>query len=80
MHATEEPVRPAFGAMLVDYMAMAAYRDGTWDPFDIRPTEAIPIHPGAHVLHYAISEFLEWMEKAPSGYGWPGLAAAGMKG
>lgn len=49
--------RPAFGAVLVDHMAVAAYSAGSWAPFDIRPTGETPIHPGAHVLHYASSCF-----------------------
>jgi len=52
-----DAVRPGFGAVLADHMAVAAYGAGRWQPFDIRPTEAIPIHPGAHVLHYASSCF-----------------------
>jgi len=52
-----DAARPAFGAVLVDHMAVAAYSAGTWAPFDIRPTGEIPIHPSAHVLHYASSCF-----------------------
>ncbi len=49
--------RPAFGTVLVDHMAVAMYRDGAWGNHDLRPTGTIPIHPTAHVLHYASSCF-----------------------
>lgn len=54
---TDNSTRPAFGAVLADHMAVAAYGAGAWSPFDVRPTEAIPLHPGAHVLHYASTCF-----------------------
>lgn len=54
---TDNSARPAFGAVLADHMAVAAYGAGAWSPFDVRPTEAIPLHPGAHVLHYASTCF-----------------------
>ena len=53
----ENATRPAFGAVLVDHMAVAAYGAGAWGTSEIRPTEAISMHPGAHVLHYASSCF-----------------------
>lgn len=54
---TDNTARPAFGAVMADHMAVAVYGAGAWSPFDVRPTEAIPLHPGAHVLHYASTCF-----------------------
>ncbi|MBS0365541.1 MAG: branched-chain amino acid aminotransferase [Proteobacteria bacterium] len=52
-----EPVRPAFGTVLAEQMAVAVYRDGKWQPHELRATGTIPMHPGAHVLHYASTCF-----------------------
>jgi hypothetical protein len=51
--STNTQVRPAFGTVLADQMAIATYRNGQWGPHEIRPTGPIEIHPAAHVLHYA---------------------------
>jgi len=56
MSTTSQP-RPAFGTVLTDQMAIATYREGQWSAEEIRPTAPIPMHPAAHVLHYASSCF-----------------------
>lgn len=54
---TNTTPRPAFGTLLADQMAIASYRDGQWGAHEIRPLGPIPMHPAAHVLHYASSCF-----------------------
>ena len=54
---TNTQPRPAFGTVLADRMAIAEYRDGRWGAHDFRETGPIPIHPAAHVLHYASTCF-----------------------
>jgi branched-chain amino acid aminotransferase len=54
---TDGEVRPGFGTIMVDHMVVATYADGVWTQFEVCPTEAIPMHPGAHVLHYASTCF-----------------------
>jgi branched-chain amino acid aminotransferase len=49
--------KPAFGPVLAKHMAVATWRDGKWSPHEMRPTGPLPMHPGAHVLHYASSCF-----------------------
>ncbi|MGB8327790.1 MAG: branched-chain amino acid aminotransferase [Steroidobacteraceae bacterium] len=49
--------RPAFGTVLADQMTVAQYRDGRWHAQEARPTGPIPMHPGAHVLHYSSTCF-----------------------
>jgi branched-chain amino acid aminotransferase len=49
--------RPAFGTVLADQMTVAQYRDGRWHAQEVRSTGPIPIHPGAHVLHYSSTCF-----------------------
>jgi branched-chain amino acid aminotransferase len=53
----ETTARPAFGTVLAKHMAVATWRDGKWSPHEMRPTGPFPMHPGAHVLHYASSCF-----------------------
>jgi branched-chain amino acid aminotransferase len=55
--STNPQARPAFGSVLTDQMAIATYKDGKWGAEEIRPTGPIPMHPAAHVLHYASSCF-----------------------
>ena len=55
--STNPQARPAFGSVLTDQMAIATYKDGKWSAEEIRPTGPIPMHPAAHVLHYASSCF-----------------------
>jgi branched-chain amino acid aminotransferase len=50
-------VRPAFGAVLAETMVIAEYREGSWGPSEVRPLGPIPMHPGAHALHYGSSCF-----------------------
>jgi branched-chain amino acid aminotransferase len=38
-------------------MAAAAYHDGRWGGFEVKPVAAIELSPAAHVLHYASSCF-----------------------
>jgi branched-chain amino acid aminotransferase len=56
MTSTTQP-RPAFGTVLADKMAISYFKDGRWSRQEIRPVEALPIHPAAHVLHYASTCF-----------------------
>jgi branched-chain amino acid aminotransferase len=65
------PARPAFGTVLTKFMSVAEYRDGRWSSAEMRPVGPIPMHPAAHVLHYA-SECFE-------GFKAYRLAAAGGK-
>src|SRR3974390_1467140 len=55
--ATATPVRPAFGTLLVDHMAIASYRDGRWSDMRLQATGPLELSPAAHVLHYASSCF-----------------------
>ncbi len=54
---TTPSVTAAFGTVFADQMAMARYDNGQWHPSYLSPTAAIPMHPAAHVLHYASSCF-----------------------
>lgn len=49
--------RPPFGTVLAPTMTAATYRKGEWTPFETRPVGPIPLHPAAHVLHYASTCF-----------------------
>ena len=49
--------RPAFGTVLAGTMVVAEFRDGRWGAAEARPMGPIPMHPGAHVLHYASTCF-----------------------
>ncbi|HEU4530030.1 MAG TPA: branched-chain amino acid aminotransferase [Steroidobacteraceae bacterium] len=53
----ETPQRPAFGTVLAEQMAVATYANGAWSKHEIRPTGPLPMHPAAHVLHYASTCF-----------------------
>ncbi len=60
MNARIEPQpvqRPAFGTVLAEHMAVATWSDGAWGRYELRATGAIPMHPAAHVLHYASTCF-----------------------
>lgn len=52
-----QTVRPAFGTVLAEHMAVARWHDGAWSDCEIRPTGPIEIHPAAHVLHYGSTCF-----------------------
>ena len=54
---TTPQARPAFGTVLADKMSIATFKDGQWSADEIRPVAPIPMHPAAHVLHYASSCF-----------------------
>jgi branched-chain amino acid aminotransferase len=54
---TSPQARPAFGTVLADQMSIATYRGGQWGAELVVPTAPIPMHPAAHVLHYASSCF-----------------------
>jgi branched-chain amino acid aminotransferase len=54
---TNTQSRPPFGTVLTDRMAIAEYRGGRWGAHEFRETGPIPIHPAAHVLHYASTCF-----------------------
>ena len=54
---TNPQARPAFGTLLADRMSIATFANGAWGADRIVPTAPIPMHPGAHVLHYASSCF-----------------------
>jgi branched-chain amino acid aminotransferase len=47
------PARPPFGSVLTKSMSVAEYRNGQWSSAELRPVGPIPMHPAAHVLHYA---------------------------
>ena len=50
-------VTAAFGTVFAEQMSMARYEQGQWQRPSLHPTAAIPLHPAAHVLHYASSCF-----------------------
>ena len=54
---TGAAARPGFGTVLVDHMSIAHYKDGRWSAAQLLPIGPIPMHPAAHVLHYASSCF-----------------------
>lgn len=46
-----------FGTKFCDHIAIARYADGAWQAASIEPLQPIPMHPAAHVFHYASSCF-----------------------
>jgi branched-chain amino acid aminotransferase len=54
---TNPTSRPAFGTVLAERMGIARYANGQWTGDELVATAPIPMHPGAHVLHYASSCF-----------------------
>ena len=46
-----------FGTVFSDYFAIARYADGTWQQPEITRVAPIPLHPAAHVFHYASTCF-----------------------
>jgi len=46
-----------FGTEFCDQFAIARYADGAWSKASIEPLAPIPLHPAAHVLHYASTCF-----------------------
>lgn len=57
-----------FGASFIPNMVVARCRDGQWGELSLKPTEAMPMHPAAHVLHYG-SECFEGLKayRSPNG-------------
>jgi branched-chain amino acid aminotransferase len=49
--------RPAFGTLMADRMSIARFENGAWGAEQLVPTEPIPMHPAAHVLHYSSTCF-----------------------
>ena len=54
---TTPAARPAFGTVLADQMSVATYAAGAWQADKLTPVAPIPMHPSAHVLHYASTCF-----------------------
>ena len=54
---TTPTARPAFGTVLADQMSVATFKGGQWSADEMRPVAPFPMHPAAHVLHYASSCF-----------------------
>ena len=46
-----------FGTEFCDHIAIARYSSGAWKEASIEPLRPIPMHPAAHVFHYASSCF-----------------------
>ncbi len=46
-----------FGTIFADVMGSSTYRDARWSTPTIHDLEALSLHPGSHVLHYASSCF-----------------------
>ncbi len=46
-----------FGTTFCDHIAIAKYADGAWHASSIEPLEPLPMHPAAHVFHYASTCF-----------------------
>lgn len=58
MAAQPESIQNApFGTVFTREMAISRFADGAWSQHELVPTGPIPLHPGAHVLHYASSCF-----------------------
>ena len=55
--STNPQARPAFGTVLADQMSIATCKGGRWSADEIVATAPIPMHPAAHVLHYASTCF-----------------------
>lgn len=61
-----------FGTIFSDHMFVADYIDGKWTNFEIRPLEALKIHPSNLALHYGQSIF-EGMKATVTDDGIPAL-------
>lgn len=46
-----------FGTVFCDSFAVARYDDGAWQQAEIKPLAPLPMHPAAHVFHYASTCF-----------------------
>ena len=47
----------AFGSEFCDNFAIARFEEGAWQAPSIEPLAPLPMHPAAHVFHYASSCF-----------------------
>ncbi len=47
----------AFGTQFCDQFTIASFKDGAWGPGELKPLAPIPMHPAAHVFHYASTCF-----------------------
>ena len=47
----------AFGTQFSDQFITAVYRDGGWQKPELKPLAPMPMHPAAHVFHYASTCF-----------------------
>lgn len=48
-----DPTSQPFGTVFAPRMARARYTGGRWQPFELIDTAPLPMHPAAHVFHYA---------------------------
>ena len=46
-----------FGTEFCDHIAIARYADGAWSAPSVEPLAPMPMHPAAHVFHYASTCF-----------------------
>lgn len=46
-----------FGMLFTDHMIECDYKDGKWGKFQIKPVEALSLHPATHVFHYGQAVF-----------------------
>lgn len=46
-----------FGTEFSDHIAIARYADGAWSAPSVEPLAPLPMHPAAHVFHYASTCF-----------------------
>jgi len=46
-----------FGTVFCDNIAISRFKDGAWQESEITPLAPLPLHPAAHVFHYASSCF-----------------------
>ncbi|NQV87748.1 MAG: branched-chain amino acid aminotransferase [Woeseiaceae bacterium] len=46
-----------FGTEFCDHIAIVRYENGAWQAPSIEPLKPLPMHPAAHVLHYASTCF-----------------------
>lgn len=58
---SSNPQTAPFGSVLAPIMSTATFSDGAWSAHDFVPLAPIPMHPAAHVLHYA-SECFEGLK------------------
>jgi branched-chain amino acid aminotransferase len=54
---TNPQARPAFGTVLAEQMSIATYANGAWSADKLVAVAPLPMHPAAHVLHYASTCF-----------------------